>query len=165
MRLNTILSACALFALSSVKAHTPAPNAVPVVAAASNGQPSISAEGQKKIDPSLYPSLSELEERTIIFNDFVAQKEDKEGNTRLKVVGKAGVKAVRKAEMYTEEKAEEIAKAIAEEMAGEMAKEMAKVMVQEMVEEKAAAHEKKAELKKAKEKAEVKAAALEKKAE
>ncbi|KAF9329252.1 hypothetical protein BG006_007637, partial [Podila minutissima] len=107
MKLITICLACALFALSSVKAEAPAqPAAALVVAAAANEEPLISAAGLKKIDPSLYPSQEELEERINTFNAYVAHTEDKkEDKQEKKVAGEKKKKAA------PEKKAAEIKKA------------------------------------------------------
>ncbi|OAQ25971.1 hypothetical protein K457DRAFT_22641 [Linnemannia elongata AG-77] len=78
MRLITLLGACALVALSTVRAQdaNPAAAAAAAVPAAAEDNLVISAEGVKKdIDPSYYPSLKELEQRISSYNAYVTKKD------------------------------------------------------------------------------------------
>ncbi|KAG0204068.1 hypothetical protein BGX28_003879 [Mortierella sp. GBA30] len=80
MRLVTIgLGACALLALSSTQAQdvvapaTAPINAAAVDAAIAAGDETISIEGLKNMDASIFPSLKELESRVKVFNAFAAK--------------------------------------------------------------------------------------------
>ncbi|KAF9130720.1 hypothetical protein BGW39_002768 [Mortierella sp. 14UC] len=96
MRLLTLLGACALVALSTVRAQDiPAPD---VAAAGENV--AISAEGVKKrpeFDPSVYPSL-ELEQRVHSYNAYVDKKAASAEKKKAEPVATAETKEAKKVE-------------------------------------------------------------------